>query len=267
MLDGTTLSILTAKYLISTLIFIRISGIFITAQFFGSSGIPVHLKFILGVIITVSVAAPFWNEQPQIDFHLWNLVLLVFKEMLVGMIIGFSANMVMWAARFAGGLIDFEMGFQAAAIFDQEQGAPTLVGEFYFLIAMMIFLMINGHHYVIETLFFSIKAVPLTTFAISEATVTVLIKFVSSVLMLGLKISAPIILSLFCTNLVLALLARMAPQTNIFMLSFQIKIGVGLVMLFLTVPMVVLVIKYAMSSIQNELMNMLLTLNPENVVR
>jgi len=66
---------------------------------------------------------------------------------------------------------------------------------------------------------------------------------------------------------VLALLARMAPQTNIFMLSFQIKIGVGLVMLFLTVPMVVLVIKYAMSSIQNELMNMLLTLNPENVVR
>ncbi|HOQ49705.1 MAG TPA: flagellar biosynthetic protein FliR, partial [Candidatus Kapabacteria bacterium] len=98
-------------------------------------------------------------------------------------------------------------------------------------------------------------------------TVTVLIKFVSSVLMLGLKISAPIILSLFCTNLVLALLARMAPQTNIFMLSFQIKIGVGLVMLFLTVPMVVLVIKYAMSSIQNELMNMLLTLNPENVVR
>lgn len=267
MLDSTTLSILTAKFLISTLIFIRISGVFITAQFFGSGGIPAQLKIILSIILTVSVSAPFWNEQPPIDFHLWNLVLLSFKELLVGAIIGFSANMVLWAARFAGGLIDFEMGFQAASLFDPEQGAPTLVGEFYFLIAMMMFLFLNGHHYVIETFYFSVKAVPLTTFAISEATVTVLMKFVSSVLLLGLKISAPILLSLFCTNLVLALLARMAPQTNIFMLSFQIKIGVGLIMLFLTVPVIVMVIKFAMSNIQEELLKVLLTLNPEKVIR
>lgn len=267
MLDSTTLSILTAKFLISTLIFIRISGVFITAQFFGSGAIPAQLKIMLGIILTVAVSSPFWNEQPVIDFHLWNLVLLTFKELLVGAIIGFSANMVMWAARFAGGLVDFEMGFQAAALFDPEQGSPTLIGEVYFLISMMIFLMINGHHYVIETFYVSVKAVPLTTFAISEATVSVLSKFVATVLIIGLKIAAPILIALFCTNLVLALLARMAPQTNIFMLSFQIKIGVGLVMLFLTVPVIVMVLKFAMSNIQNELMKILLTLNPINVVK
>lgn len=265
MLDSTTLSLLTAKFLISALIFVRVSGVLVTAQFFGSGSMPTQVKLILGVILTMSVAAPFWNEQPPIDFHLWNLVFLVFKEFLVGAIIGFSGNVVLWAARFAGGIIDFEMGFQAASLFDRESGSPTLVGEFYFLTAMMIFLMLNGHHYIIESFYMSIKAVPLTTFAISNSTVTAMIKLVSTVLLIGIKIASPVLIALFCTNLALALLARIAPQTNIFMLSFQIKISVGLVMLFVSVPLTVMVLKFAMSQMQSEIMNIILTLNPQNV--
>lgn len=266
MLDSTTLSLLTAKFLISALIFVRISGMFVTAQFLGSGAIPTQLKLVLAVILTTAVAVPFWNEQPPIDFHLWNLVLLTFKEFLVGAIIGFSGNIVLWAARFAGGIVDFEMGFQAASLFDKDAGAPTLVGEFYFLTGMMIFLILNGHHYVIESFYMSIKAVPLTTFVISESTVTSLIKLVSTVLLLGMKIASPILIALFCTNLALALLARIAPQTNIFMLSFQLKISVGLIMLFLSVPLMVMVLKFAMSQMQSETMKIIMTLNPERVV-
>lgn len=265
MLDSTTLSLLTAKFLISALIFVRISGVLVTAQFFGSGAIPTQVKLILGIILTMSVAAPFWNEQPQIDYHLWNLVLLAFKEFTVGAIIGFAGNTALWAARFAGGMIDFEMGFQAASLFDRDSGAPTLVGEFYFMAAMMIFLLLNGHHYVIEAFYISIKAVPLTTFSVSNATTIALLKLVSSVLIIGVKIAAPILISLFCTNLALALLARIAPQTNIFMLSFQLKISVGLVMIFISVPLVIMVLKFAMSQMQSELLNIMLTLNPENV--
>lgn len=266
MLDSVTLSVLTAKFLISALILVRVSGMFVAAQFYGSGAIPVQVKMILAIILTMSISAPFWNEQPPIDFHLWNLVFLTFKEFLVGAIIGYSCNIALWGARFAGGLVDFEMGFQAASVFDREAGAPTLVGEFYFLMAMMLFLMINGHHYVIEALVMSMKAVPLTTFALTESTVYAMIKLVTSVLIIGMKISAPILIALFCTNLALALLARMAPQTNIFMLSFQIKISVGLVMLFLSVPMLVMVLKYALASMQSETLKILLTLNPERVV-
>lgn len=266
MLDSTTLALLTSKFLISALIFVRISGMFVTAQFFGSGAIPNQVKLILAIILTTAVAAPFWNEQPPIDFHLWNLVLLSFKEFLVGAIIGFSGNIVLWAARFAGGMIDFEMGFQAGALFDRDSGAPTLVGEFYFLTGMMIFLMFNGHHFVIESFYMSIKAVPLTTFVITQATVTELIRLVSSVLLIGMKIASPILIALFCTNLALALLARIAPQTNIFMLSFQVKISIGLVMLVFTVPLLVMVLKFAMTQMQSETMKLLLTLNPERVV-
>ncbi len=266
MLDSTTLSVLTAKFLISGLVFVRITGMFVTAQFFGSGAIPVQVRLILAIILTTAVAAPFWSEQPPIDFHLWNLVLLTFKEFLVGAIIGFSGNIALWAARYAGGIVDYEMGFQAASLFDREAGAPTLVGEFYFLTGMMIFLFINGHHYVIEAIFISIKAIPLTTFEMGNSTVTALIKLVTSVLIIGIKIASPILIALFCTNLALALMARIAPQTNIFMLSFQLKISVGLIMLFLSVPLLIMVLKYALESMQGETMKILLTLNPERVV-
>ncbi len=236
----------------------------VAAPFFKTLTIIPQAKIFLAVILSVWITAAFWKEQPAIEFHLWWMAVLVFKEFLVGAAIGFAANTVFFAARFAGGLIDFDMGYQTAMMFNQA-ASPTLVGEIKELATIMLFLFLGGHHYLIEGVYASIRAVPLTTMAFTGSTVELLIKMATTVLILGVKIASPILIALFLTNLALALLARVAPQTNIFILSFQLKVFVGLIVLIGAVPLFIYVIKIALGSVQSEMYQMILSLNPTRV--
>jgi len=265
MLDQATIHLLTSKFLIGTLIFIRVLGVFAAAPFFKATAIIPQVKIFLAALIAVAVTSAFWSSQPVIDFHLWFVALLVIKEFLLGLIIGFAAHAVFFAARFAGGVIDIEMGYQTAVMFDPANTTPTIVGEFKELIALMLFLVMNGHHHIIEAAYASVRAVPLTTFTITESTTQLLAKYAVTVFILAIKIASPILVALFCTNLALALLARIAPQTNIFILSFQVKVAVGILMLFISVPMVIYILKWALGSVQSVTFEILLSMYPERV--
>ncbi len=263
--DLSIMDFLTAKFLIGVFLFIRLSGLMVAGPFFRSEAIPPQVKIFLSIVIAASLAGSFMESQPPIDFHLWNIVLIVFKEFFVGVAIGYSANMIFQAARFAGGMVDFNMSYNTSALFSQEETTPTLVGELYDFMAVMIFLIINGHHYLIESVYASVRAVPVTTFEVTGSTVDIIMKLIVSVFIIAIKISAPILVSIFLTNLALALLSRIAPQTNIFILSFQLKIAVGLIILLLSVPLLVMVIKGALESMETETMKLILSLNPKRV--
>lgn len=234
----------------------------ITAPVFRHEAIPPQVKVFLSVILAMICTTAFGKYQPTIDFHLWYLVFLVMKEMMAGMLIGFSVNFVFYAARFAGGLLDMEMGYQTGLLFDPSQGIPTLLGELKEMITLILFLIIGGHYQLIESMMLSFKAIPLTKFAMTESTLQLLARQAASVFILGVKISAPVLVALFCTNLALALLARVAPQTNIFILSFQVKVVVGLLVLSFSVPLLIYILKWALGLLQGETMRMILTLNP-----
>ncbi len=263
--DSALLYILTAKFFTGVLLFIRLTGLMISGPFFRSESIPVPVKIMLSVIIAASLAGSFAESQPPMDFHLWYIVLLVFKEVFIGVAIGFSADMVFQAARFAGGIVDFNMSYNTSTLFMQEETTPTLVGELYDFVAVMIFLIINGHHYLIEAVYASVRAVPIASFEVTGSTIEILMRLVLTVFIIAIKISAPVMVAVFLTNLALALLSRIAPQTNIFILSFQVKIAVGLIVLFLSVPLLVMVMKGALESLEVETMKIILSLNPARV--
>ena len=265
MIHSGDIYLLSGKFIIALLVFVRISGMMASAPFFGNSAIPVQVKLLLSLILAIIITSTFWKNQPVIDFDIWNLVLLVFKEFLVGLAIGFAANLVFWGASFAGTLIDFDMGFQASTIFNQEDTSPSLTGEFFGLSVIMLFFIINGHHYIIQAVYASIKAVPLTKIQFTDSTIKELSRIATSVLIIGIKISSPVIIALFLTNLALTLLARIAPQTNIFALSFQIKVVVGMTTLLSSTPLMIWIIKYFLDSMENDLMKMIMTLNPGKV--
>lgn len=265
MLDSATIEILMSKFLIGTLIFIRVSGMMVSAPLFRSIAIIPQVKIFLSAIIALSMTAAFWKEQPVIEFHLWFLALLAIKEFMLGALMGFAANMVFNAVRMGGGLIDFEMGYQTSSLFDPSSNNPTLIGELKELIALMIFLILNGHHQLIESIYASIRAVPLTTFQMSESTYMILIKLITTMFILAVKISSPVLVALFCANLALALLARVAPQTNIFVISFQMKVLIGLLVLMVSMPLMIYLIKWALGTIQNESMQIIMTLYPGRI--
>ena len=264
MIDSIDINILTGKLVIGLLILVRVSGAFLIAPFFRSSAFPNNIKFFIMLIISLIMTSSYYNTPGEIDIQVWNLVFLILKEFFVGLAIGFSMNIVFYGARLAGGMIDFDMGYQTGMLFSGED-TPSLVGEFFEMAALMVFLAINGHHYLIEGLYASFKVVPLTKGYFTDSTVKQLIGIASSVMIIGLKISAPVLISLFLTNLSLALLSRVAPQTNVFVLSVQVKIGIGILILFATIPLIVMVMRYFLQNMETDLMRIIMTLNPGRV--
>lgn len=259
-LDGITLDVLQQRFVIGLLFFARVTALMQSGAFFNNPAIQPQIKIVLSALLAMLMTTSFGAEQPPIDVHLWTLVPLVFKEVLVGLILGFSSNILFYAVRFAGGITDFDMGFQTALLFNPDADVPTLVGEIQALAALMIFLILNGHHFLIESIYASVKAVPLTTFALGEHSITLLVRLLTMMLIIGMKISAPILVALFLTNLSLALLSRVAPQMNVFALSFQFKIIVGILVLMFSAPLLVIVVKNALTMFENDSMELLISL-------
>lgn len=264
MIQSDTIILLTGKFLIGTLILIRITGFMLTGPIFKHDAVPQYMKILFSVILAVTMTSTFWFEQPPVDYHLWYLVLLILKEFTMGAIMGFSANAIFWAARFAGGMIDFNLGFQASSVF-ANQDTPTMFGELKELMVLMLFFGLNGHHYLIEGLFLSIRAVPVGTFQITQSTYKLLIDLITNITIIAIKMAAPLLIAEFLTNLALALLARVAPQTNIFMLSFQIKIAVGFLVIFSTFSLFSLLSKNLLGGFEKEFLQFIMTLNPIRV--
>jgi len=267
MLDDATLYFLEGKFIIGILIFIRITGMFASGPFLKSSAIPPQVKVMLSVILATTLTAAYWKEQPEVDLHLWHAVYMVFKEFIVGAAFGFIANTVFFAAKMAGGIMDTEMGYQTAMLFDRDAGTPTLLGEFKEMMLLMIFFVTNGHHYLIEGMFISMEVIPLTTMQFSEGTVELLVGMATKVIILSVKMASPVLVALFLTNLSLALLARIAPQTNIFILSFQLKVIVGLLVLVASIPLFILVGKFALQTFQEDIIQFLMTMNPKYIAK
>ncbi len=261
MMTSEMMVLLTGKFLITILILVRITSFILTGPLFKNEAIPSIMKIMIGVIFALTVSSAFWYEQPPITFHLWGILLLVMKEFMIGAIIGFSCNLVFWGARFAGGVVDFNLGFQASMVFASQE-SPTLFGELYEMMVLMIFIAINGHHQMLEGLFLSFRSVPLTTFEFTNSTFDLIVKLISDVTIIAVKLSAPILIAEFLTNFGLALLARIAPQTNVFMMSFQIKIAVGLLVAFATISLFALFSKRAFDNFDVELIKLIQSLNP-----
>lgn len=259
MTDAITIDVLLQKFVIGLLFFARVTALMATGPFFSNTAVQVQTKVALSAFIALLMTTAFADKQPPVTMEAFSLVPLVFKEALVGALLGFCSNMLFYAVRLAGGLADFDMGFQTSLLFDIDAGAPTLVGEIQSLAALMIFLILNGHHFLIEAIFASVKAVPLTTFALSEASVQGLVRFVTMSFIIGIKIAAPVLISLFVANLALALLARAAPQINVFVLSFQVKIIVGLLVLFMSVPLFVVLVKSSLGVVERQTMEVLMS--------
>lgn len=265
MLDSLTLFYLEGKFIIGLLILVRVSGLFTSGPFFKNSAIVPQVKIFLALFVTVIMTSAFWQEQPVIELNVFNLAMLVIKEFMVGLLLGFVANFPFVAARFAGGLVDMEMGYQTGALFDREASTPTLLGEFNELIVLMLFLIMNGHHYLIEGIYLSMKVLPLDTMVFTQTTLDLLGKMAISIFILAVKLASPLLIASFLTNLGLALLARVAPQTNVFVLSFQIKVIVGLIMLTVSLPAFVLISKAALTTVQSDFLNILISLNANRV--
>lgn len=218
----------------------RVTGIFLMAPIFGSQQVPVQVKLALSLIITALIGMTLSPENIQLPSQLLGLVLLIASEMAIGFLIGYFVYLVFAAVTVAGQMIDMQLGFSIVNVVDPQFGTQLpLVGNFLYLLAMLVFLALNGHHVVLTALYRSYELIPLAGFKLNGGLMDFLIQLVAGMFVTAVKIGAPIIGALFAADFALGILARTVPQLNVFVVGLPLKDFLGLLVLLAALPLYV----------------------------
>lgn len=206
----------------------RIAALFGSLPVFSGGQTPMRFKAALSIAFALVIFPVVEPLLPSFPFEPFTLGLLLVKEVLLGVMVGFMARLVFTAVEFGGTIVGYQMGFAAANIFDpQNQQQISLIAQFQNVFAILIFLAINGHHMLIRAMVESFRMLPPGTADFSREAIPYLMELTSRMFVLGIKFSAPILAVLLLSGLVLGIMSRVFPQLNVFMLSYPINIGLA----------------------------------------
>lgn len=236
------------------LILIRMTGLFVTAPIFGRRNVPVFLKvgfsFFLALILVNTVTLP----KPDYFNNIYEFVLLVLKEFLVGVTIGYVSYLVFSAIYLAGQLIDMQIGFSMVSVLDPMSNIQVPVSSnFYFIISMLIFLSINGHHLLIQALFKSYSLIPLGSAGFSQNLMNDIMRLFGTIFIIGFKISAPVIAAILITDVALGVISRTIPQLNVFVVGMPLKIALGVFVIIYSIPVFTQIVSWMTDKMNSEI--------------
>jgi flagellar biosynthetic protein FliR len=233
MIDLGALSLVTLqKYF---LIAVRVSTVFAIAPVLGSAQVPDRTKIIIGLVVAL-IMYPVVKVGPgPLPCGLGLFTIYLMQEFLVGLVIGFVTMLFFNGIYLAGQVVDMQMGFAIVNVIDPLSNIQIpVMGQFYFIIAILIFLAINGHHLVILALSKSFTLVPLTGLHFSGGMVKQILRYSADLWVIAFQLGAPVISALFLASVALGIIARTVPQMNVFIVGFPLNIALGLLVVGLT---------------------------------
>jgi len=177
---------------------------------------------------------------PLGDRGIWAWAALAFHEVALGLFLGFVVQFLIWAVQFAGQMVGFQMGFGIVSVIDPESGQQlSLIARYKALVALILFIVLDGHHLLLEALVYSFEILPAGSVLLSRLLFDEILRLSARIFVLGLMIGAPMMAALLLSEMGMGIVARTVPQMNIFIVGFPLKISVGLAMLALVLPYLV----------------------------
>ena len=228
--------------IIFLLLFTRISGIFAFFPFYSHASIPVNIKALFAFFITIFL---FPNAVLDIQsFDIVTLALAAMSELFLGLIGGIILQIVFAILGLAGEQISYVMGFSMASSLDPITGVSSpVIGRFITLLALMIFLVFNGHHLILLFLSKTMGYIQLGGFYPDISVWHYISKAVSDLFILGFIISFPIIALSLLSDVVFGMLMKTMPQFNLLVVGFPIKITVSFTVLIAIVGSIMYIFK------------------------
>ncbi|HLN63160.1 MAG TPA: flagellar biosynthetic protein FliR [Symbiobacteriaceae bacterium] len=220
------------------LLFLRMMGLFATAPIWSNRLVPVQIRVALAMVTAV-VVAPLFTAMAPVE-SLAALVVLAVRELLVGMVIGFVAALAFAAVQLAGQLLDLNMGLSMVNLLDPMTNTQMpVMGNFLYILAMLIFFTINGHHMLLRAVMDSYALVPLGTASLSPNLAETVANMGANLFLLGFKVAAPVLAAIFLTTIALGVLNRAVPQMNVFVIGMPVQLAVGIFMTMVFLPLYV----------------------------
>ena len=215
----------------------RLSGLFISAPILSSRQMPGRIKVLVLVLLsaTLSFAIPI-KTAVTIDTPGVFLAAVVL-EIVVGATIGLVAYVVFGAIQLAGQLMDMQMGFGIVNVVDPASGTQIpLMGNLTQTLALLIYLGINGHHYLLQAVVQSYQMVPVLGFHMNTPFFELLMPIATQMFVIAVKISVPIIIAILAADIAMGFMATTVPQMNVFIVGLPIKLLEGLLRLTIMMP-------------------------------
>jgi flagellar biosynthetic protein FliR len=213
--------------------FVRILAWLSFDPLLGNRTVPMRARVILAMVLAVTVT-PMLPADTPLRLASGDGILILLQQIAIGAALGFSVRIVFAAVEYAGQLMGLQMGLSFATLFDPVNGAQTqVIAQFLVLTTALILFAFNGHHLIIAALVESFQEIPIGS-TLSVDGFSMLVHWGGALFMLGLHISLPVTAALLTTNLTIGMMTRAAPQLNIFAIGFPLTLGVGFMVLYLS---------------------------------
>ena len=220
-------------------IMIRIGVILFMFPFFNARVIPVLSKAGLALIISILLFSVTNHEMVVVPNNLWEIVQFIITEFIIGMILGLMVQLFFEGIRMMGQIVGFQTGFAITNILDPQSGVQvSIFSNFAYLMAMVVFLILNGHHLALNAIKESFEIINAGSLNLNRQIFQKLLFLSGEMFVIALKIGAPAIAALLFTKVAFALVTKMIPQMNIMIVAFPVQIVIGLIFFGITLNVI-----------------------------
>lgn len=234
-------------------IVVRVMGVMAFAPIFGNGmAVTRRTRLFLGIAISLAIleAHPY-TPLGYTTFTGYTFILL--KELVVGVTLGFMANITLTIISMAGQFVDREMGFSMVSNFDQTFNTETTItAEFYSMLVMVVMLVSDMHYFILSALSDSFEVIPVGNVTIDSGKMfDTIISYMTDYFVIALRISFPILIVIMLLNVILGILAKTAPQMNMFVIGIQLKIICGFAVLMIMISFIPGIVDFIYTEMQN----------------
>jgi flagellar biosynthetic protein FliR len=224
-----SISISPAQVMSFAVVLFRVAGIVVFAPFYNGSAFPAQVKVILPLIVAMTLAPMVPQAQLPSVYGLAQVTAAVLGEALIGMVLGLVASFIFGGLQLAGQIMGFQLGFSIINVMDPQTAVETsVVSILNNFIGLMLFLLVNGHHWFLLAVSDSLSYLPVGGVHLNGPLVEEVLRLSSRIFVSGLRIAGPVVAVTVISDIVLGLIGRAAHQVNILIVGMPVKTLVGL---------------------------------------
>ena len=225
------------------LTFFRVAGLMLMAPLFGSGRVPRRVKLMMALVMALTMISSLdvmkWTP-PQ---NMGQMVVGLIGEMLFGIGMGMLVSFVFIAAQWAGEMISTQIGLSISEVFDpQFGGAGSVIGDLYFMLTTATFLIVGGHRQLVIGTYESLVHLPPLSMIFDQSLFDLVLKALVAATLLAMRLAAPLFVTMIVVDVAMGCISKTVPQLNVMSAGMALRGLLGLIVMYLGVPIAVSVI-------------------------
>ncbi len=229
-----------SEIFLAFLVLMRVSAFLVTWPLFSQTNVPQTIKVLMSLLITLMLVPVVTTHGVPGEMGTYETAMRVIKEVFIGVSIGFLSRMFFYIMNVSGQIMSVSMGLSGVELINPATGSrSTPLDQFQVMLASLVFLAIQGHHMFLRALTESFRIVPLSQMTVNITNFETFTAVLQRVTLIGVQLSAPVLISILVMNVVMAIIGRAVPQINVLITSLPVNILVGFLIVFISVPIIV----------------------------